>query len=66
MNDSFAALPKVVGEGRRVVNNIQNATSMYFMKTVYVLVINIMLIALHFGWELNLQYAADQHSHYVA
>ena len=50
MNDSFAALPKVVGEGRRVVNNIQNATSMYFMKTVYVIVINIMLIALHFGW----------------
>lgn len=50
MEDSFSALPKVVAEGRRVVNNIQSATSMYFMKTVYVIVINIMLIALHFGW----------------
>lgn len=50
MEDNFSALPKVVAEGRRVVNNIQSATSMYFMKTVYVIVINIMLIALHFGW----------------
>lgn len=48
MDDSFASLPKVVAEGRRVVNNIQSATSMYFMKTVYVIVINLMLIAMHF------------------
>lgn len=51
MDDSFSALPKVVAEGRRVVNNIQSATSMYFMKTVYVIVINIMLVALHFGFK---------------
>lgn len=49
MDDSFSNLPKVVAEGRRVVNNIQSATSMYFMKTVYVLVINVLLVALHFG-----------------
>ncbi len=48
MDDSFSALPNVVAEGRRVVNNIQSATSMYFMKTVYVIVINIMLIFAHF------------------
>ncbi len=50
MDDSFSALPKVVAEGRRVVNNIQSATSMYFMKTVYVIVVNILLIILHFGF----------------
>lgn len=50
MDDSFSALPNVVAEGRRVVNNIQSATSMYFMKTVYVIVINIMLVVLHFGF----------------
>lgn len=48
MDDSFASLPKVVAEGRRVVNNIQSATSMYFMKTVYVIIINLMLVTLHF------------------
>lgn len=50
MDDSFSSLPKVVAEGRRVVNNIQSATSMYFMKTVYVIVINLMLVTLHFGF----------------
>lgn len=49
MDDSFSNLPKVVKEGRRVVNNIQSATSMYFMKTVYVIVLNIALIALYWG-----------------
>lgn len=47
MDDSFSNLPKVVAEGRRVVNNIQSATALYFMKTVYVIVINVMLISLH-------------------
>lgn len=51
MNDSFNSLPKVVAEGRRVVNNIQNATSMFFMKTVYVIAINVMLIVMHFAFN---------------
>ena len=55
MDDSFSNLPKVVAEGRRVVNNIQSATSMYFMKTVYVIVINILLVILHFGFGKTMQ-----------
>lgn len=51
MDDSFASLPKVVAEGRRVVNNIQSSSSMYFMKTIYVIVINLMLIILHFAFD---------------
>lgn len=50
MDDSFSNLPKVVAEGRRVVNNIQSSSSMYFMKTIYVIVINLMLILLHFAF----------------
>ena len=49
MDDSFSSLPKVVAEGRRVVNNIQSASSMFFMKSVYVIVINIMLLLLYFA-----------------
>ncbi len=55
MDDSFGNLPKVVAEGRRVVNNIQSATSMYFMKTLYVIVINILLVILHFGFDKTMQ-----------
>ncbi len=51
MDDSFSSLPKVVAEGRRVVNNIQNATSLFFMKTLYVIAINIMLIVMHFAFD---------------
>lgn len=54
MNDSFASLPSVVAEGRRVVNNIQSATSMYFMKTVYVILINAMLIFAHFALGMTM------------
>lgn len=55
MDDSFANLPKVVAEGRRVVNNIQSSSSMYFMKTIYVIVINLMLILLHFAFNKTMK-----------
>ena len=55
MDDNFSNMPKVVAEGRRVVNNIQSATSMYFMKTVYVIVINIILVTLHFAFGKTMQ-----------
>ena len=55
MDDNFSNLPKVVAEGRRVVNNIQSATSMYFMKTVYVIVINLLLVFMHFGFGRTMQ-----------
>lgn len=62
MDDSFAALPKVVAEGRRVVNNVQSATGMYFMKTIYVIVINLMLIVMYFGFgkEFKSPFASSQ------
>ncbi|MBQ8872538.1 MAG: HAD-IC family P-type ATPase, partial [Clostridia bacterium] len=54
MDDSFSNLPSVVAEGRRVVNNIQRATSMYFMKTMYVIVLNAMLILLHYVFNISM------------
>ncbi len=54
MDDSFSSLPSVVAEGRRVVNNIQRATSMYFMKTIYVIILNVMLILLHFAFNVSM------------
>lgn len=62
MDDSFSSLPKVVAEGRRVVNNVQSATGMYFMKTIYVIVINLMLIVMYFGFgkEFKSPFASSQ------
>lgn len=42
----FAVLPKIVNEGRRVVNNIERVASMYLIKTVYSFLISIICILL--------------------
>ena len=46
LDSNFNALPQVVGEGRRVINNIQNATSLFFMKTIYTIVISVLALVL--------------------
>ena len=35
LDSDFAALPQVVGEGRRVINNIERAASLFLVKTVF-------------------------------
>jgi len=35
MDNNFNSMPKVVGEGRRVINNIKNSASLYLMKTLF-------------------------------
>ena len=34
-DDNFNSMPKVVLEGRRVINNIQRSSSLYLMKTIF-------------------------------
>ncbi len=53
-DDSFSSLTHVVNEGRRVVNNIQSSTTLYFMKTVYVIVINFVIALLYFVFDTPL------------
>ena len=38
MNSNFTSLPSVVKEGRQVVNNVQNASSLFLMKTIFAIV----------------------------
>lgn len=38
LDNNFNSLPAVVGEGRRVVNNIQRSASLYLMKTFFTFV----------------------------
>lgn len=46
MDNNFASMPKVVYEGRRVINNIQNSSSLYLMKTLFTLVFAIISICM--------------------
>ncbi|MCL2229435.1 MAG: HAD-IC family P-type ATPase, partial [Firmicutes bacterium] len=39
LDNDFAALPKVVAQGRRVINNIQKTSSIYLFKTMFVMLL---------------------------
>lgn len=36
LDSNFSSMPSVVAEGRRVVNNVQNSSSLFLMKTIFV------------------------------
>ncbi len=45
MDNDFNSMPQVVIEGRRVINNIQRTSSLYLMKTLFVVTFAILAIA---------------------
>ncbi|MCH5156672.1 MAG: HAD-IC family P-type ATPase [Clostridiales bacterium] len=46
MDNKFSAMPKVVAEGRQVVNNIQNSSSLFLMKTSMTVLTTILCLIL--------------------
>lgn len=42
MNDDFASLPSVVGEGRRVLANIERVAGLFLTKTFYAIVLSLL------------------------
>ncbi len=46
MDSNFASMPKVVEEGRRVINNVQRSASLFLMKTIFTMVLTLITIML--------------------
>jgi cation-transporting ATPase E len=46
LDSNFSSMPSVVAEGRRVVNNIQKSSSLFLMKTLFTIIISIMVLLL--------------------
>ncbi len=44
LDNNFGSMPSVVAEGRQVVNNIQNSSSLFLMKTTMTILTTIMLL----------------------
>ncbi len=44
MDSNFTALPAVVKEGRQVVNNVQNASCLFVMKTLFAMLLSLITI----------------------
>ncbi|MDR3079930.1 MAG: cation-translocating P-type ATPase [Streptomyces sp.] len=44
LNNSFATLPEVVGEGRRVIGNITRVATLFLVKTVYSVLLALLVV----------------------
>lgn len=49
LDSDFSALPSVVAEGRRVINNIERAASLFLVKTTFSAVLSLLLIIFQFS-----------------
>lgn len=46
LDNNFDSMPKVVYEGRRVINNVQSSASLYLMKTMFTILVAIFTLIL--------------------
>lgn len=44
LNNDFASLPQVVLQGRQIVNNMENASVLYLVKTLYTVLLTVILL----------------------
>jgi len=53
LNSDFSSMPKVVGEGRRVINNIQSAASLFLVKNIFSFLLAILSLFATFPYPLR-------------
>ncbi len=59
MDNKFSQMPKVVAEGRQVVNNIQNSASLFLMKTTMVVFTTILCLIIGKSFPFQAQHLAS-------
>lgn len=53
MDSNFSSMPKVVKEGRRVINNIQKTSALYLSKNLFAFLVAVMYIIIRFTAVTN-------------
>ncbi len=56
MNSDFSSMPDTVIEGRKVINNVQKASSLFFMKTLFSIIFSILVIVLSVTNDFKVAY----------
>ena len=56
MNSDFSSMPDTVAEGRKVINNVQKASSLFFMKTLFSIIFSILIIVLSLANNFGVAY----------
>ena len=53
LNSNFDAMPKVVEEGRRSINNIERSSSLFLTKTIYATLMAILFLFIHLPYPFE-------------
>lgn len=54
LDSNFSSMPSIVGEGRRVINNIQLSASLFLMKTVFTIFLSLTVLLVNvFGIDMT-------------
>ncbi|MBQ8468405.1 MAG: HAD-IC family P-type ATPase [Clostridia bacterium] len=53
LDSNFSSMPATVIEGRRVINNMQKASALFFMKTLFTIFLSVMVLILGFSYPLR-------------
>jgi cation-transporting ATPase E len=53
LNSDFDAIPEIIAEGRRTINNIERSSSLFLTKTVYATLLAILFIFLKFDYPFE-------------
>lgn len=53
LNSDFGSMPETVIEGRRVINNVQKASSLFFMKTLFSIIFSIFILIINEVYPLS-------------
>ena len=46
MDSKFSSMPRVVEEGRKVINNIQRSSSLFLMKTIFTFLLSVIILCM--------------------
>lgn len=53
INNDFSAMPKVVAEGRRTINNIQRSSSLFLIKTLFSMILGLLTVFVHLRYPFQ-------------
>ena len=53
VNNDFGAMPSVVAEGRRTINNLERSSALYLVKTIYSVILSIFFIFFRTGYPFE-------------
>ena len=53
LESNFSSLPSIVKEGRQVVNNVQNSSSLFLMKTFFAIALTVITLFLQMQYPFN-------------